>query len=187
MSLADLLAHDDPVVTARGLVGAILLTPAGRVRLTELEAYGAPGDKGSHAYRGMTPRNQVMFGPPGRVYMYVCYGMHWMLNLVCRPEGSAGAVLVRGVQPLDDIPGLRPGPGNVAKALLLHREHYGADLFDPASPIQLIGLQPASAMMQGVRIGIAPGFSEELPNRFWDAEQTQWVSAHRRGVLVTND
>lgn len=95
----------DPRTVARDvLLGAILVRLVGGrclpVRLVETEAYLGEQDPGSHAFRGRTERNRIMYGPPGHAYVYFSYGTHWMLNVVARPEGTAGAVLLRGAEPL---------------------------------------------------------------------------------------
>ena len=87
-----------------------------RMRISETEAYDGPDDKACHAYRGKTPRNEVMFGPPGHWYVYLCYGMHWMLNVVAGPVGYPAAVLIRGCQGIS-------GPGRLTKAFSVNRRH----------------------------------------------------------------
>ena len=102
-------------------------------RLTEVEAYHGLDDPASHSYRGPTPRNEVMFGPPGRVYVYFIYGMHWAVNLVCEPDGDAGAVLLRAGRVVSGIDvaaepsrrraaigKLARGPGNLAAGARRH-------------------------------------------------------------------
>lgn len=121
---------------APDLIGKILWREGvGGGRLVEVEAYLPEGDPACHAHRGMTPRNRAMFGAPGTVYVYLSYGLHVLLNLVCEPEGVAAAVLVRAVEPLGDVSmllanrGLGPrevravttGPGRVGQA-------FGLDL-----------------------------------------------------------
>jgi DNA-3-methyladenine glycosylase len=103
---------------ARDLLGKVLCRQMGdevlRLPLTEVEAYDGPEDRACHAHRGRTTRNRVMFGPGGFWYVYLCYGMHWMLNVVTGPEGFPAAVLVRGA---GDI----VGPGRLTRQLRIDR------------------------------------------------------------------
>lgn len=93
---------------AQSLIGKLLVRSDGRkARLVEVEAYLGADDPGSHAYRGPTPRTQIMFGPGGRLYVYFSYGVHWCANVVCGPEGTASAVLLRAAQPVDGVPAMR--------------------------------------------------------------------------------
>jgi DNA-3-methyladenine glycosylase len=185
---------------APALLGARLVSSVGgelvAVRLTEVEAYMGEQDPGSHAYRGRTRRTAVMFGPAGHLYVYFTYGMHWCANVVCGPEGSASAVLVRAgevVQGMDAARRRRPsarrdadlarGPARLATALGIDGALDGADLCDPASPVWL---EPAPAApadpRTGPRVGVSgPGGSgEEFPWRFW-LEGEASVSAYRPG------
>lgn len=120
-------------VVARDLLGKILVRRevdrfiSGRI--VEVEAYFGPGDPGSHARNGQTPRSIVMFGPPGHAYVYFCYGMHYLFNIVTEPKGTAGAVLVRALEPLagidimvarrktEDVRALCSGPARLTQAL----------------------------------------------------------------------
>ncbi len=95
-----------------------------RWRIVEVEAYCGPLDRASHASRGVTPRNRVMFGPPGFWYVYLCYGVHWMLNLVTGPEGYPSAVLLRGVEGA-------VGPGRLTKALKINYQFDGTPCAQP--------------------------------------------------------
>lgn len=127
------------------LLGAHLsvTSPQGTVtiRLTEVEAYGGSDDPGSHAYRGRTPRNATMFGPPGRLYVYFTYGMHWCANLVTGPEGAASAVLLRAGEVVEGVDlargrrttskadrDLASGPARLATALGLNGHHDGTSV-----------------------------------------------------------
>jgi DNA-3-methyladenine glycosylase len=193
------------VAVAPRLLGAVLRhrTPDGVVglRITEVEAYGGVGeDPGSHAYRGRTPRTEVMFGPPGRLYVYFTYGMHWCANVVCGPSGSASAVLLRAgqvVEGLDLARARRPsahkdvdlarGPARLAAALDLAAAHNGVDVCDPDTELGLWAIDASSdavvrqdVVRSGPRVGVSGpgGDGAGFPWRFWlDGDPT--VSAYR--------
>ena len=149
------------VAVAPALLGCVLEhdTPEGlvAVALTEVEAYHGQADPASHAYRGRTPRNAVMFGPPGHAYVYFTYGMHFCVNLVCLPEGTASAVLLRAGRVVEGedlararrtAPGpggrdLARGPARLCQALAITRAQNGADVCDPASPLRVRWPGPA--------------------------------------------
>jgi len=164
------------------------------VRLTEVEAYAGQADPGSHAYRGPTPRTAVMFGPPGHAYVYFSYGMHWCLNVVCSPAGTAAAVLVRAGEVVSGLetarsrrPGARDrdlarGPARLTRALGVDRVYDGASLLDPAGPLALLAAQPvpAAAVRSGPRVGVA-GDGAPTPWRYWIADDPT-VSAYRPAV-----
>jgi DNA-3-methyladenine glycosylase len=187
---------------APALLGATLVSTVGgtqvAVRVTEVEAYMGEQDPGSHAFRGRTPRTAVMFGPAGHLYVYFTYGMHWCANIVCGPQGSASAVLVRAgevVQGLDAARARRPaarrdddlarGPARLASALGIDGTLDGADLCSPSSPLWLAApATPAADVRTGPRVGVsgAGGSGETFPWRFWlDGDPT--VSAYRPGQL----
>jgi DNA-3-methyladenine glycosylase len=118
---------------ARELIGAQLhrVFPDGRHavgRIVETEAYLGPHDLASHARVGRTARNEVMFGPPGRAYVFLIYGMYWCLNVVTEGAGSASAVLIRAIEPLHGIEGRTDGPGRLCRALAIDRTFNGEDL-----------------------------------------------------------
>jgi DNA-3-methyladenine glycosylase len=195
---------------APGLLGCVLEheTADGlvAVRLTEVEAYAGEVDPASHAYRGRTPRNAVMYGPPGHAYVYFTYGMHFCVNVVCGPAGTASAVLLRagavlvgeelahirrkarngrGGQAVGALPArdLARGPARLCQALAVDRALDGADLCDPASLLRLLPgsayqLQaaPDSAIQTGPRVGVSVG--ADTPWRFWIAADPT-VSVYR--------
>ena len=116
----------DTALVAQELIGKFLVKKTGKAevaaKVLETEAYDGPEDKAAHGSRGMTKRNKVMFGEPGRFYVYFIYGMHWMLNIVCGPEGFPAAVLLRGVE----VDGLRiNGPGRLTKFLKVNKSFNG--------------------------------------------------------------
>jgi DNA-3-methyladenine glycosylase len=171
-------------LAARALLGQLLVREDVRLRITEVEAYGGPGDSASHARHGRTARNAPMWGPPGRAYLYLCYGMHWMLNVVTGPEGDASAVLIRGgevVAGLDTVLGRRKaakatpqlcaGPGRVAQALGLDWAFDGHDLVAPGG-LELREGPPPPRVLAGPRLGIAFATPEDQarPWRFADGD-----------------
>ena len=114
------------------LPGTILVKRVGvrirRARLVEVEAYAGPKDLASHSSKGRTARTEVMFGPAGRAYVYFIYGMYWMFNVVAGRTGRAHAVLVRAAEPLDGWDADLTGPGKLARAFRITREHNGLEL-----------------------------------------------------------
>jgi DNA-3-methyladenine glycosylase len=163
-------AEGDPLEVAPRLLNAVLTHGGVSVRLTEVEAYAGPDDPGSHAHRGRTPRNAVMFGPPGHLYVYFVYGMHHCANLVTGPEGSPGAVLLRAGEVVagrdlarDRRPGssdrdLARGPARLCTAL-------GIGLADNGMRPDLVPGDPPDEMSSGPRVGLR--HAAERPWRFW--------------------
>jgi DNA-3-methyladenine glycosylase len=143
------------------------------VIITEVEAYGGADDPASHAFGGPTPRNGSMFGPPGTLYVYRAYGIHWCLNVVTGPEGHPAAVLVRAGTPVTGIrvmerrrgrtDHLADGPGKLAQALGVTGDHDGSSVFD--GPVRLAaGDPPSGEVVATPRIGI--GQAVDRPWRF---------------------
>ncbi len=155
------------------LIGATLLFNGVGGRIVELEAYDHT-DPAAHSYRGPTSRNAVMFGPPGYAYVYRSYGIHWCLNLVCEPKGSASAVLIRALEPTIGLPVMRrrrgvrderllcAGPGRLCEALGITGAQYGLALDKP--PFELFARSESVDVVAGVRIGITKAAS--LPWRY---------------------
>jgi DNA-3-methyladenine glycosylase len=164
-----------------------------RARIVEVEAYRSD-DPACPAYRGRTPRTEVMYGPPGVAYVYFNYGVHWMLNVVAHPPGDASAILIRAAEPLDGLEIMRAnrgvakdrdllsGPGKLAKAFGITGADNGADLFhaDPAGIALLPPDAPVRQVVATPRIGIAEGKWHEVPWRFIDSEAMEWVSKRVR-------
>jgi DNA-3-methyladenine glycosylase len=158
---------------APDLIGATLLFNGIGGRLVEVEAYHHT-DPAAHSYRGQTARNAVMFGPPGYTYVYRSYGIHWCLNLVCEPKGSASAVLIRALEPTDGLPLMRrrrgltdvrflcAGPGRVCEALGITAAHNGLALDEP--PFALFARTGEAEVIAGPRIGITK--AAEKPWRY---------------------
>jgi DNA-3-methyladenine glycosylase len=171
--------------TADGLVA---------VEITEVEAYAGEADPASHAFRGRTARNAVMYGPPGHAYVYFTYGMHFCVNLVCLPEGIPEAVLLRAGRVIEGedlarerrAAALKPrdlarGPARLCQALDIDRDLDGADVCVPGSPLRVreASVTTGATVRSGPRIGISR--AAEVPWRFWlDGDPT--VSTFRAHV-----
>jgi DNA-3-methyladenine glycosylase len=192
----------DTATVARALIGCTLVSRVGGVttagRIVETEAYLGSGDPGSHAAtKGITKRNAVMYGPPGRAYVYFTYGNHHMLNVVTEPEGVAGAVLIRAVEPLEGLDVMaarrafgrregaapRPlelasGPGKLASALGIDLACNGAPLDGSATLFVLEGPSGPVEVATSGRIGLSSGYESEL--RFY-VEGDPFVSGARPG------
>jgi DNA-3-methyladenine glycosylase len=179
------LLSDAPEVVAPSLLGMRLVSELGGVRvsalITEVEAYGGVGlDAASHSHRGRTPRNGIMFGASGLLYVYRSYGMHWCLNVVTGPEGDASAVLLRAGEIVEGAEAARSrrvkcrrdrdlarGPGRLAQALGITGEQNGIDLLSRIGPVRLRprGSDVIPVHVAGPRIGISK--EVDRPWRFW--------------------
>jgi DNA-3-methyladenine glycosylase len=158
---------------APDLIGATLLVDGVGGVIVEVEAYHHT-DPAAHSFRGPTPRNLVMFGPPGFAYVYRSYGIHWCVNFVCEKEGSASAVLIRALEPTHGLAAMRrrrgvqderalcSGPGKLTEALAITDAHNGLALDAP--PIALHARKKKPEIVAGVRIGITKAV--ELPWRY---------------------
>ncbi len=158
----DFIGNSEDV--ARGLIGALLLVDGVGGRIVETEAYDR-ADPASHSYSGPTPRNESMFGPPGRAYVYRSYGIHWCLNFVCREKGHGAGVLIRAIEPLEGLAVMRrrrgledvhllcSGPGKVGQALAITRELNGCRL--DRAPFKVFAREQDWPVATGPRIGIS--------------------------------
>ena len=168
----DFFARDVHSV-ARDLIGATLLVDGVGGTIVEVEAYHHE-DPAAHGYGGRTERNATMFGPPGRVYVYRSYGIHWCMNFVCADVGEADAVLLRAVEPTDRLDLMRErrglederllcaGPGRVCQALAVTRDYDGLPLDRPPFVLRAREVEPD--IVTGPRIGISK--AKDLPWRY---------------------
>jgi DNA-3-methyladenine glycosylase len=184
------LFTQDAVDVAPRLLGGLLRHGDTVLRITEVEAYLAGSDPGSHAFRRRTPRNDTMFGPPGHLYAYFSYGMHVCANVVCSPEGQASAVLLRAgeiVAGIDDARARRGltvadrdlarGPARLTRALGIRLDQDGADL--AAEPFELTLPGTPAAALTGPRTGVGGvGGGDDFSWRFWIAGD-RTVSGYR--------
>lgn len=191
------LLADPPEVVAPRLLGALLVTREVVGRVVEVEAYG-PDDPASHSVRGERPGNVTMFRGPGRFYVYVSYGVHHLGNVVCGPEGTGAAVLLRGVEVLDGLEvasqrrggrtrqrELAAGPGRLSQAFALSRDvDDDTDLLDAASRVTLRtdGTAPdPTSVRSGPRTGVVD--APDVPWRWW-LDGSPGVSPYRRHPLA---
>jgi len=173
----------DSLEVAPQLLNKVLAHGAVAGRIVEVEAYRGEADRASHAFGGRTARNATMFGPPGHLYVYFTYGMHFCANVVCGEEGEAMAVLLRALAPLAGLEEMRrrrgstraahdlcSGPAKLCQALGIDRRLDGADLVASDGPVALLddGTPPPEAIAVGPRVGLSrrAGESAALPWRF---------------------
>ena len=162
----------DPRDVAPELLGKLLVRDGLAARIVEVEAYCGAEDAGSHAFRGMTRRNATMFGPPGHLYVYFTYGMHWCANAVCGHEGEGVAVLLRAAEPVAGLEVMRArrakarrdrdvlsGPARLCQAFALTGAEDGADLVTADHGVALVddGTPPPEAPAVSTRIGLTVG------------------------------
>ena len=175
-------------LVAPTLLGAVLRHGEVAVRLTEVEAYDGANDPASHAFRGRTPRNAIMFGPPGHLYVYFSYGMHWAANIICGPDGIASGVLLRAGEVVEGLERARSrrgraterdlarGPGRLTQALGIRIEHLGACVLD-GGPIRLEPGVAPERVSRGPRVGVSA--EADRPWRFW-VTGSRFVSDYKR-------
>ncbi len=170
----------DPREVAPELLNKVLVRGPLSGRIVEVEAYAGAEDPGSHAFRGLTRRNATMFGPPGHLYVYFTYGMHWCANAVCGEEGEGVAVLLRALAPLSGLDQMRAarlkarrdrdlcsGPGKLCQAFAVTKEYDGADLVtgDRDLVITDTGVAPPALPVVTTRVGLSVG--ADLPWRWY--------------------
>ncbi|HEX7478900.1 MAG TPA: DNA-3-methyladenine glycosylase [Polyangiales bacterium] len=178
----------DAVSVAEALLGKLLRHGEVVLRITEVEAYAFPNDSASHCRMGRTPRNEPMWGPPGHAYVYLCYGMHNMLNLVTNAEGEGAAVLIRSCEPVAGLstltrrrsglrgPSALNGPGKVGAALALDTSFSGQALYRRGG-LSVLDAEPVPGVLVGPRVGIdyAEPADRQAPWRF-AVTDSLWVS-----------
>jgi DNA-3-methyladenine glycosylase len=186
----------DALIVAEQLLGKLLCHDDVVLRITEVEAYCHPDDSASHCRMGRTPRNEPMWGPGGHAYVYLCYGIHNMLNIVTNARGEGAAVLIRSCEPVAGIeriagrrgmpagPPALTGPGKVGAALGLDTSFSGRALYR-RSGLRVLDAEPPPAVLVGPRVGI--GYASEqhqsAPWRFASAG-TRYVTQAKNLVAL---
>lgn len=191
----DFYERSDVVTVGHELLGKTLVTSIEgqytAARITELEVYAGRGDKACHANDGLrTKRTEVMYGQGGMAYVYLCYGIHHLFNVVTNKEGQADAILIRAVEPLEGIDIMQErrkkakldktissGPGTLSKAMgISTKKHYGLDLLGDIIWIEEAPLVPKKDIVVSTRIGVDYAEEDALrPWRFY-IRDTKWVS-----------
>lgn len=191
----DLLRGASPEEAARAVLGGVLTHGDVAVRIVEVEAYGGPAgcafpDPAAHTWPGPTARNAVMFGDAGHLYVYLSHGIHYCVNITCRPAGEGGGILLRAGRVMSGhavVGERRPGvagervargPGNLGRTLGIALGDAGADVLDPASPVTFAPDPPTDGEVRtGPRVGVS--VEADRSWRFWLAGARE-VSAYRR-------
>lgn len=168
------------LAVAPDLLGCLLHHQVGRVqrvgRIVEVEAYCGESDRACHAHAGKTKRNAAMYGPPGHAYVFLVYGMHHCLNVVCADEGVPEAVLLRALEPVKNIHSATNGPGRFTRAMGITLTDNGTDLLGPKLWLTKGALEPGERVARGPRIGVDyAGPHAKWPHRFW-IKGNQFVS-----------
>jgi len=187
----------ETLAVARDLLGKLVHRDGVVLRITEVEAYRWPDDTANHCRHGRTARNAPMWGTAGRAYVYLCYGLHNMLNVVTDQEGRGAAVLVRSCEPIEGLqtirarrgdregPELLTGPGKVGAALALDRGWSGHALFEPGG-LELHDAPPVTGWLAGPRVGVQFASPQHVAAPWRLAlPETRWVSQRRHLRPVT--
>ena len=148
----------DTILVARELLGKLLVHQNDGVqrvgKIVEVEAYLGEHDLAAHSSKGRTPRTEIMFGPPGHAYVYFIYGMHYCMNVVTERDGHASAVLLRAVEPVENLEGRTCGPGLLCRAMKIDRRMNGHDLLSDDFFIAVRGSAEKMVIVKGPRIGV---------------------------------
>lgn len=160
----------DAKTVAKKLLGKVLVKDGVKGKIVETEAYYGEDDPASHASKGFTERNKIMYGRPGRAYIYLCYGNHWLLNVVTEKEGVAGAVLIRALEPIKgvekrdvDYYNITNGPGKLTQALGIDKRFNGKNMLKGRLKIE--DWEKTGSIVSTPRIGIKKG--KNLKLRFY--------------------
>ncbi len=164
--------------TAKIILGSHLIYKDKIIRIVEVEAYRGSDDRGSHATKGPTPRNQIMYGPPGFTYIYLNYGIHWLLNIVVEPENNPAAILIRAGIPINGFneDTKLNGPAILTKNMGINKSLHGIDVLNKNSPLKLELNTGKKNIIRTTRVGLSAGKGDTLPWRFIDKDQLYTIN-----------